>query len=184
VAGPVLHDAVTLNHFGAVGRMDVLEVRHGNCELPRWAQAVAEEVKEGALQGYSHCKAVMRANWLGQPAEIAPEDSEVFYRLWVGLNDGKSPPEKHKGEAQSIFFAEREGGMFVTDDSGAYDFARRRPLMMMGKVKDSIEVLRIAVSAGELTKEEAFDLVQKMECEGRHFRAEHQGKIAPQYFVL
>ncbi len=180
---PVLHDAVTLNHFGSVGRMDVLQTRHAYCDKPLWTKAVAEEIKEGAIQGYRHCKVVSDACWLGEPAEIKSRDQSEYYRLWVGLSDGQRPPTKHKGEAESIFVAEHNGGTFLTDDSGAYDFAKRRATLGIGRVQDSIDVLRSAVAMSELSKEDACDLALQIESNGRYFRGEHRGRITPNYFV-
>jgi len=183
VTHPVLHDAVTLNHFGSVGRMDVLQTRHEHCDMPLWTRAVAEEIEKGAIQGHRHCKVVMDARWLGKPAEIHSRDQGEYYRILVGLSDGQGPPTKHKGEAESIFVAEHNGGTFLTDDSGAYDFAERRPKLAIGKVRDSIDVLRSAVAMGELSKEDACDLALQIESNGRYFRGEHRGRITPNYFV-
>lgn len=163
--------------------MDVLQTRHANCDMPLWTRAVAEEIEKGANQGHRHCKVVMDARWLGEPAEINSRDQREYYLLWVGLSDGQRPPTKHKGEAQSIFLAERSGGVFLTDDAGAYDFAERRPKLGIGKVRDSIDVLRSAVAMSELTKEDACDLVLQIEGNGRSFRGEHRGRITPNYFA-
>ena len=38
--GPVLHDAVTLRHFAAVERMDVLRACHGHRPEPRWTEGI------------------------------------------------------------------------------------------------------------------------------------------------
>lgn len=40
--GPVIHDAVTLRHFAAVGRMDVLEACHGHRPEPRWTEGIED----------------------------------------------------------------------------------------------------------------------------------------------
>lgn len=183
MADPVLHDAVTLNHFGSVGRMDVLQTRHGDCPMPLWTSGVKEEIENGANKGHQHCRVVMAAGWLGEPAEIESKNYKDFYNIWLALNDGRERSTKNKGEAESIFVAEHTQGTFLTDDSGAYDFAKRRPKLAGGKVRDSIDVLRSAVAMGELSKEDACDLAIQIENKGRFFRTEHRGKITPDYFV-
>lgn len=163
--------------------MDVLQTRHEHCDMPLWTRAVAEEIETGAIQGQRHCKVVMDARWLGEPAEIHPRDQKEYYCILVGLNNGQGPPTKHRGEAESIFVAEHNGGTFLTDDSGAYDFALRRPKLEIGKVRDSIDVLRSAAAMNELSKEDACDLALQIESNGRYFRGEHRGRITPNYFV-
>ena len=76
-------------------------------------------------------------------------------RLQVGLNDGKYPPEGDGGEAEGIYFAEKLGGQFATDDNKAYDFARRRPSLGPGRVIDSVQILQTAVANGDLSRTEA-----------------------------
>lgn len=183
MADPVLHDAVTLNHFGSVGRLDILQTRHKDHEMPRWAEAVCEEIKEGA-QRHLYCQRVLEADWLGDPATISQSENTKFFHLWIGLNDGQRPPTKHRGEAESIFVAERCHGIFLTDDSEAYAFAKKRPGLGSGRVKDSVDVLRTAVSMDELTAQEATDIALQIEANERYFRKEHQGKISAKYFNI
>ena len=149
--GPVLHDAVTLRHFAAVERMDLLQACHGHRPEPRWTEGIRAEIESAEHAGESHCSDILSETWLGAPAEPTASELAVVYRLQVGLNDGREPPKGDRGEAEGIYFAEKHNGQFATDDNNAYEFARRRPSLGMGRVIDSIHILRTAVADGELT---------------------------------
>ena len=123
---PVLYDAVTLLHFAVSGHFDVLEERHAAMPEPRWTEAVRSEIETGAAQGHPGCRDILQAQWLGKPATPKASDRIGIFRLLVALNDGAGAPVAHAGEAESIYFAEKFDTLFVTDDNGAYDFARRR----------------------------------------------------------
>ena len=101
--GPVLHDTVTLRHFSAAERLDVLEARHGHRPEPRWTEGIRSELTSAALAGEAHCSDVLSETWLGCPAVPAgaAELAEI-YRLQVGLNPGRPPPRSHLGEAEGM----------------------------------------------------------------------------------
>ncbi|MCY3805506.1 MAG: hypothetical protein OXG55_15070 [bacterium] len=181
---PVLHDTVTLRHFAAAANLSVLEVRHGDRPEPRWTEAIKNELESAASAGEDHCSHILDEFWLGRPA--IPSGSREFktiYRLQVGLNDGRWPAVDHRGEAEGIYFAEKHGGDFATDDNGAYDFARRRPSLGPGRVFDSIHILRSAVAMGEITAVDAAGIADGMEAAGRSFRPEHRVLRSPAYFA-
>ena len=46
--GPVLHDAVTLRHFAAVERMDILRTCHGHRPELRWTAGIRTEIESAA----------------------------------------------------------------------------------------------------------------------------------------
>ncbi len=106
------------------------------------------------------------------------------YRLQVGLNEGRKPPQGDRGEAECIYFAEKHGGQFVTDDNNAYSFAVRRVSLGIGRVIDTIQILRIAVANGSLTATDACGIADEIENAGRSFRPEHRIKRSPAYFRL
>ena len=180
---PVIHDAVTLRHFAAVNRMDVLHACHGHRPEPRWTDGVRSEIESAEHAGEPHCSDILREAWLGAPAE--PTDSEMVdvYRLQVGLNDGREPPKGDRGEAESIYFAEKHNGQFATDDNGAYEFARRRPSLGPGRVIDSIHILRTAFADGVLSAADACDVANAIEDAGRSFRPTHRHARGPDYFA-
>lgn len=175
---PILFDAVTLRHFGIAGRLDVLERRYAHHDLPRWSEAVADEIRAG--QGQPDCNAVLAATWLGQP--IAPSAAELaaVVSLQIGLNEGRRPPTKHLGEAETLYFAEHLGGIIVTDDNAAFDFSARR--LGQGRVRDSIDVLREAVAMGEISASEAHTVVNAVRNSGRYLRHKHPSTLPSNYF--
>lgn len=178
MAGPYLYDAVTLRHFGEVDRMDVLESRHSHAPPPRWTDAVAQEI--AAASSLPECRVVLAAEWLGTPLSPTEADLPAIIKIQIGLNEGRRPPIMHAGEAEGIYFAERLGGVFVTDDWDAYDFARRR--LGLGRVLDTIDILRDAVAAGDLTSRVALGLANAVRDAGRHLRRGHPDALDARYF--
>ncbi len=181
--GPVLHDAVTLRHFAAVERMDVLRACHGHRPEPRWTEGIRAEIKSAEKAGESYCSNILSETWLGTPTAPSVAELAAVYRLQVGLNDGRQPPKGDRGEAEGIFFAEKHDGQFATDDNNAYDFARRRPNLGAGRVIDSIHILRTAVADGELTATAAHRIANAIEDAGRSFRPTHRDTRDPDYFT-
>ena len=180
--GPVIHDAVTLRHFAAVERMDVLQACHGHRPEPRWTEGIRAEIESAAQEGELHCSDILDEDWIGPPAEPTAAEMAVVYRLQVGLNDGREPPRSDRGEAEGIFFAEKHNGQFATDDNKAYEFARRRPSLGMGRVIDSVHILQTAVADGVLTPAEAHGIANAIEDAGRWFRPTHRHPRSPDYF--
>ena len=180
--GPVIHDAVTLRHFAAVKRLDVLRTCHGHRPEPRWTTRIRAEIESAERAGESHCSDILRETWLGTPAEPSVAELGDVYRLQVGLNDGRRPPTGDQGEAEAIYFAEKHSGQFATDDNHAYEFARRRPSLGAGRVIDSIHILRTAVANDDLTAADAHSIANEIEDAGRLFRPTHRGTRGPDYF--
>lgn len=118
------------------------------------------------------CQTILTATWLGEPVEPSIEEFEKVYELQVALNDGRRPPQDDRGEAESIFFAEKHSGTFLTDDNGAFDFAERR--LGRGRVVDSIYVLQTAVANGDLSARDAAQIANDIEGAERHFRRCHR----------
>jgi hypothetical protein len=177
---PCLCDAVTLRHFAAINRLEVLAARCRYLDPPHWTQAVFDEIREAAQLGQPGCRAVLKASWLLTP--IAPEygDLKEIVRLQIGLNDGRRPPTGHAGEAEGIYFAAKLGGRFVTDDNGAYDFAVHR--LGSGRVQDTVDLLREAVTYGDLDAGGALDIVNAVRDSGRSIRRVHPNKLWRDYF--
>ena len=179
--GPILHDAVTLLHFAVAGRLEVLRGRHEFAPFPRWTDAVRSEVEAGARLSMPGCADILNAAWLGDPMVPAGADLHGVFQLLVGLNEGRRPPTAHAGEAESIFVAEKLGGIFVTDDNAAYDFALRR--LGPGRVKDSVHVLREAVASGELSASQALESAELIESSSRSLRRVHPRPFTIRYFT-
>lgn len=180
--GPVIHDAVTLRHFAAVGRMDVLEACHGHKPEPRWTEGVRSEIESAMHAGETHCSDILDETWLGDPGTPSGTELREVYHLQVGLNAGMEPPKGDRGEAEGIYFAEKLGGQFATDDNNAYDFARRRKLLGPGRVIDSVQILQTAVANGDISATEAHNIAIAIEDAGRSLRPVHRGARDPAYF--
>jgi hypothetical protein len=178
--GPILYDAVTLRHFGAIGRLDILQTRHGNLPPPRWAQAVFDEIVRAEGQGNLECETIRAAAWLLEPVAPQGDDMAKVLRIQIGLNDGQRPPTAHAGEAESIYFAEKLEGRFVTDDNEAYDFATRR--LGAGRVYDTVDVLRDAVAMDDLTPAEAYLAANAIRNCNRSLRRIHPSTFPHDYF--
>lgn len=179
---PVIHDAVTLRHFAAVGRLDILHACHGHRPEPRWTEGIRAEIASAMRAGETHCSDILDETWLGDP--VAPSGAELkdVYRLQVGLNAGMEPPTGDRGEAEGIYFAEKLGGQFATDDNNAYDFARRRASLGPGRVIDSVQILQTAVANDDISATEARNIAIAIEEAGRSLRAIHSGARDPAYF--
>lgn len=78
--------------------------------------------------------------------------------------------------------AEKHNGHFATDDNGAHEFVRRHPSLGMGRVIDSIHILRSAVADGVLSAANACDVANAIEDAGRSFRPTHRHVRGPDYF--
>ena len=177
---PILHDAVTLNHFAACGMLPVCELLHASCPTPRWTEAVKAELTRGARRGIPHCSAVLSEAWLGTPVVPSAADQHAIYRLRVALNGSPFPPLADAGEAESIFFADQLGGLLATDDNEAYDFATRR--LGSGRVIDTVDILRTAVRGGHLIASDAVRAATAIRVAGRHLRRVHPVTLTDSYF--
>jgi len=179
---PALHDAVTLQHFAVAGRLDVLDNCHGHLPMPRWTDTVHDEVEAGHHRGYAHCGPVLQCGWLGTPVQPSASDLRKITRIHIGLNEGRPESDSHLGEAESIYFAEKTGGLFVTDDNGAYDFAQRRPGLGPARVRDTVYVLRDAVANGYITRGDAAACAATIRAAGRHLLRTHPATLTASDF--
>ena len=141
-----LYDAVTLRHFGAIARLDVLEARCRYLDPPHWTQAVYDEINDAVNS--PGCREILNAGWLSSPLVPQSEDQRKI--------------------------------LLVTDDNGAYDFARRR--LRPGRVFDTVDVLREAVTNGDINSGEALNLVNAIRNSGRSIRRVHPGTLLRDYF--
>lgn len=180
--GPVLHDAVTLGHFSAANRLDVLEDIHGSLPEPRVASAVLDEIDAAAREGEAHCTQILGESWLGDAPVLTPAERRRVTNLRIGLSDGRRPPQGHRGEAESIVLAEKHGGTLATDDNAAYQFATRRPRLGPERVIDTVDILRSAVEQDIIAAEDAVDIADDIEAADRWLRPVHDGRIRTEYF--
>lgn len=176
---PVLHDAVTLCHFAAISRLDILEKRHSNRPEPRWTQSVCEEIQKAASQAI-YGNRVLQATWLGNPVTPTHTETTQIALIRTALNPKENKPCDNLGEAESIYFATKLQGQFATDDNEAYEFAARR--LGSENVMDTVDILREAVAMYELTANDADQVDKSIEASGRRLRREHDRQRGPSYY--
>jgi hypothetical protein len=126
------------------------------------------------------CTELLHQEWLGQPVTPRESDQRGIQALLIGLNEGRRPPTSHAGEAESIYFAAVLDGVFVTDDNAAYSFALRR--LGVGRVMDSVKILRDAVSMAELSPSDALQIATKIRASGRDLMRCHPVGLDAHYF--
>jgi len=179
---PRLFDGVTLRHFGIIDAMSLIEVGVDRRPEPRWTDTVKSEVLAGI--GLPDCDAVLAAGFLGQPYEVGTDDLIEVFTLRTALrdlsHDASDDPSRDLGEAETLFAADTLNGDFVTDDSAAYDFARRR--LGSNRTFDTVDLLREAVAHGDMTSYEAKQVADAIRNSGRHLRRGHPATLTSAYF--
>lgn len=183
MAEAVLFDAVTLRHFAAAGRLDLCEAYCRARPLPRWTQEVHDEIESALNAGVYHCRRILEAEWLDEPFYPLNADLRPIYEIKVALNDGESYPIEHGGEAESIHVAEKVGGIFATDDNAAYDFATRRPTLGIGRVIDTVDILRSCVASDDARSQDAVSVVRAIQDAQRDLRRCHPVEATADYFT-
>jgi predicted nucleic acid-binding protein len=187
MADPVLYDAVTLRHFAAISRLDLLECCHGMRAEPRWVAGVKLEIEAASLNGRRECRPILEYGWLGEAVEPTVEDLAAITRLQIALGNAGYEAEdglevlKHRGEAESIQIAQRLGFCFVTDDNDAHKIASLR--LGDERVFDTIDLLRIAVANTDLTAPEAVEVSLRIRSEDRHFRRQYERLLISRDFL-
>lgn len=178
---PLLVDSVTLLHFSVCSRLSICEGVHATLPEPRWTDAVRSEIEHGANLGIQACIDILGHAWLGAPIAPDTSDQSGIMTVWIGLGDGRTPPKNHAGEAESIYFADKLGGSFATDDNAAYDFAEKR--LGRGRAVDTIDLLRTAVGLGHITAAQALDTANRIRASGRFLRSVHRTILTESYFT-
>ena len=176
---PTIYDATTLRNFGTIGRLDLCQIFSENTALPRWTSEVCEEITRAAEELDEACGRVYLATWLGEP--VCPTDHDLIgiIDLQIELGDG---PNRNAGEAESMYFAEKLGYVFATDDNAAYRFAASRPALGLERVIDTVDILTAVVRGNVLSCEDAAALCSDMRAAGRSLRRRHPWPLEPRYF--
>jgi hypothetical protein len=174
---PVLLDAGLLSTFAAAEALDVLESRVQSSSHPLWTYEVRSELLRGATWS-THCVAVLQASWLGEPHEAQSDDLKHILRYRTALG-GDHP--SNLGEASSVYWAEQLNGRFATDDNAAYDWAKRK--LGVGRVIDTVDILREAVAMDEISAERASIICQLAFDQDRSLRRIHPAHPAKAHFA-
>jgi predicted nucleic acid-binding protein len=158
----VVIDACSWQNFAVVDALWVLQARFGG--VAAWTEAVRHELRRG-IRAEPQLQRVLdlEHGWLGTPLRLDEEGDEMVDLIRRGLGGDRTAPLQHLGEAEAIRALERTGvrqRVFVTDDSPAADFARRRPSRI--HVLDAAGVLADAYAMGDVGCPEAYELLKRM----------------------
>jgi hypothetical protein len=157
--GDIYFDTCTLSNFAVVDRLDLLDTRYGY--RARWTETIQYEVRRG-LGTSPYLQRVLDANWLGEPVEVGGTPAALIEinNIRRGLGSLEQDQLKHLGEAEIIYHLQHidVGGIFVTDDQAALDFARRRGVHAF----DTRKIMEECYACGEVGCPEAFELLKQM----------------------
>lgn len=162
-------DNTVLCSFAAVYRLDIL--RRALNARGRWTAAVEYEASRSSAALPALDMAQLR-QWLNDPIEITAEFEieriERIRRVVFGGTDDK--PLQHLGEAETcLLIKERPefaGSWWITDDREALRYARFQGIT----TRETVDLIAVTVSYGDLTAQEGFDLLSDMAAKGRHLR--------------
>jgi len=153
-------DTNVLANFAAVGRLDILEDRWGH--RAAWTDAVRDEVEEGQYHT-SYMSKVLECRWLGIPINFASSELREIQRIRSRISSVNDPPERNLGEAELIFAILRDGGIFVTEDHIAADFAARQGIAVL----DTCDLMVDSNAMGTTGCPESYDVLRAMDAAGR-----------------
>jgi len=162
-------DNTVLCNFAAVDRLDLLRSVLG--DRGRWTEAVAYESTRSA-HVLPALEQLVHDPWLGDAIEVDDESEirqvDAIRRAVFGGTDDE--PLKHLGEAQACFvisnWNEFAGSWWVSDDREALRYARFQEIT----TRETIDLVSMAVSNGDITSQEAYALMCKMADLGRYLR--------------
>ena len=163
----VLVDNTVFCNFGAVGRMDLLEIAlHGR---GRVTEAVQGEMEDSACI-LSGVQAAIGAPWLGSAVKIL-EGRVHVERLRRDVFGGSGKKSRqHLGEAESCYLLLEDprfdGAWWASDDRDSLDYARDNGIV----TRETMDLVAEAVRAGAITPGDAITLMRSMAGAGRHPR--------------
>jgi predicted nucleic acid-binding protein len=162
-------DNTVLCNFASVNRLDLLRsVLDGR---GRWTGAVAYEASQSA-RFLPDLSRLATETWLGEPIEIDDEAEALrinFIRRAV-FGGSDDEPLKHLGEAETcyVILNKRDfaGSWWISDDRDSLRYARHQGIT----TRETIDLVGMAVGIGEITAQDAFDLMRKMADHDRRLR--------------
>jgi hypothetical protein len=162
-------DNTVLCNFAAVNRLDLLKSVVGG--RGRWTEAVAYEASRSASM-VPALRGLPAEGWLDEPIEITSERDirkiDQIRRAVFGGTDDK--PLKHLGEAQTCYVIKNwpdfAGSWWISDDGEALRYAKFQGIT----TRETIDVVSIAVTDGDIGARDAFALMQQMVDCDRHLR--------------
>lgn len=162
-------DNTVLCNFAAVDRLDLLKSVLGG--RGRWTEAVAHEARRSAPM-LPPLSSLPLEGWLGSPI-VVDDPAEIrrvarIRRLVFGGADDR--PLKHLGEAQTCYVIKNwpslAGSWWISDDRDALRYARFQGIA----TRETIDLMGLAVAAGEIADGQAFGLMERMAACDRHLR--------------
>jgi predicted nucleic acid-binding protein len=154
-------DTTVLINFAVIDRLDLLIIYLSG--QGRMTQAVQAEVRKSSrmiphLAEFDTVATCGSAIELNAPADI--QGVENLRKRFAGLND---PPTKHLGESETIHVmrsrTEYSLSRIVTEDRDAYRVAAALGLF----THNTMEVFQDLVANGELTTDQAFEMLAAIE---------------------
>jgi hypothetical protein len=178
-------DTVTLRNFAACDALDSLKTLCSLFTPPYWAEAVQAELMSGQARFVGlerkKCRYILAQTWLGYPIEPPMDEQLQIFNIRTALSSGTGEhPLEHLGEAQTIWVAERHGGLIATDDGPAFAYAAQR--LGQDQVVDTVDLLRIGVSQALIRADQAADTVVRMRSAGRVLRSVHPDPLKATHF--
>jgi hypothetical protein len=162
-------DNTVLCNFAAVNCLDLLKsVLNGR---GRWTEAVAYEASRSARK-LPALRGLPAEGWLDEPIEITSEShtrkiNQIRRAVFGGTDDN---PLKHLGEAQTCYviknWAEFAGSWWISDDGDALRYAKFQGISS----SETIDIMGIAVTNGDIRARDAFDLMERMADSDRYLR--------------
>ncbi|AOX65737.1 hypothetical protein BJK06_08220 [Curtobacterium sp. BH-2-1-1] len=146
----VIYDTVTLHHFAAADRFDILRELHMHRPIPRWVASGKNEVEDGLnhIDSRQRSQLILAQTWFDVPGDA---DAAETLELQIAISEPgelQKYKKKNLGEAEAIVLAKATGAILVTDDNGAYDFASKAQQLGPGRVFDACQLLDQAVIDG------------------------------------
>jgi len=162
-------DNTVLCNFAAVDRLDLLQaVLNGR---GRWTATVAYEAERSA-RFLPALASIATEGWLEEPIEIAAEPdvqrvNRVRRAVFGGTDD---EPLEHLGEAETCFVIKEwtafAGSWWISDDREALRYARFQGITTY----ETIDLMSTAVVNGDISEQQAFDVMNLMGDKGRSLR--------------
>lgn len=169
MADAIFPDNTVLCNFAAVHRLDLLE---GHLRgRGRWVQAIAYEV-ERSSRYEPDLVGLAEAGWLGEPIAIdRPEDIQAVERIRrLTFGGSRSEPLRHLGESQTLWLlkhrSEFSGAWWISDDRDSLEASRVEGIT----TRETIDIMRGIVADGDLSAQQAYDLMLQIAAADRHLR--------------
>ncbi|WP_461174175.1 hypothetical protein M1D93_05605 [Arthrobacter sp. Z1-9] len=151
-------DNTVLCNYACVERIDLLKTVV--TDRGRWTQAVFAEARKSSSV-WPSLDELMDHSLLGEPIEI--DDAEKVNRIRQGrLSGSPLKPTQHLGEAETCYLIRNDpsyqDAIWITDDYDAFDFGQQMGIITW----DTRSTLENLIAMGDVTAEQAFDLMQRM----------------------